>query len=60
MNWDKVKIKSTTPYRSNYNAVGKNRCIVVLDIPMDEYSNFRKIVETSHLKKLNKKYKSTK
>lgn len=57
MKWDQVKIKSTTPYRSHHSTPGKDRCVIVLDLPMSEYSSFRRIVETPHLRKHSKSSK---
>ena len=43
--WDKIKLKSVTPYRSNPRLKAKDRVKVLLDMPIETYSDFRRQVE---------------
>lgn len=46
---EEIKITNTTPYRTHQNLEKMDRIKVELDMPITAYSDFRKIIETSHL-----------
>ncbi len=43
--WDKMKLKSVTPYRSHPRLKSRDRVTVVIDMPIETYSDFRRQVE---------------
>ena len=43
--WDTIKLKSVTSYRSHPRLKAKDRVTVVVDMPIEEYSAFRRQVE---------------
>jgi hypothetical protein len=46
---EEIKITSTTPYRSTHKEIKMDRMKVTLDMPCTSYTEFRKIIEASHL-----------
>lgn len=49
---EEIKITSTTPYRTVLKSVKMDRIKVELDMPITSYTEFRKIIEGSHLYKM--------
>jgi len=49
MNWDNIEIKSFKSYRTNHKSIKKDRMEVTLDMPIEDYVDFRKQVEVPHV-----------
>jgi hypothetical protein len=49
MNWDALKIENVKSYKSNPRLEKKDRCKVELDMPIEEYSEFRRTVQAHHV-----------
>ena len=47
--WDKIKIVSTKSYKSYPQNNTNDRTEVILDMPTEDFSEFRKQIELSHL-----------
>ena len=52
--WDKIKIVKTKSYRSLPKNDKKDRTEVVLDMPTEVFSEFRKQIELPHVKNRRK------
>jgi hypothetical protein len=46
--WDKIKLKSVTPYKENPTAIKNDTVEVVLTMPVEVYSTFRLQLEAPH------------
>ena len=46
--WDKIKLEEVTSYRSGPKSKTNDRTKVILDMPTEVYSEFRKQIEMSY------------
>lgn len=50
MKWDSLRIKSVSSYKTHHKLPAKDRCEVTVDMPVEEYGEFRRMIEAHHLR----------
>lgn len=48
MNWENIKIETFKAYRSSHRAIKKDRMKVTIDMPIEDYTAFRRQIEAPH------------
>ena len=49
MNWDGIKIRCVTAYKSRITELKNDRCLVEVEVPVEDYGDFRRMIEAHHV-----------